>query len=110
MNRANPSPPTRGGIEAGGRLYASNCAGCHDARGTGDGQFARDLTLPPAVLSAMIDRPHSIDQYLFWAISEGGLRSGSEMPSFKDRLTSQDIWQVVDYMRAGFPPVAAGGG
>ena len=58
----------------------------------------------------MVDQPYSVDQYLFWSISEGGLRSGSEMPAYKSRLTSREIWQLVQYMRAGFPPVEGGAG
>ncbi len=110
VNRTNPLPPTQAETDAGGRLYTARCAGCHGTLGTGDGEFGRDLTLPPAVLAAMVDQPYSVDQYLFWSISEGGLRSGSQMPSFKATLTSREIWQAVQYMRAGFPPVAPDAG
>ena len=105
VSRTNPWPPTRAEIEAGGRLYAANCAGCHDPAGTGHGAEGRALDLPPAVIAAMVDQPHSIDQYMLWSIAEGGLRSGSQMPAFKSRLTDRQIWQIVHYMRAGFPPV-----
>lgn len=106
VNRTNPLPPSQVETEAGGRLYSANCAGCHGVYGRGDGEYGRDLTLPPAVLAAMVDQPYSVDQYLFWAISEGGLRSGSRMPAFKSTLSSREIWQVVQYMRAGFPQVS----
>ena len=99
VNRTNPLPRTRAETDAGGRLYAAQCRDCH-------GVFGSDLTLPPAVLAAMVDQPYSVDQYMFWAISEGGLRSGSQMPAYKSTLTSREIWQVVQYMRAGFPPVS----
>lgn len=106
VSRTNPWPPTQVDIETGGRLYATRCAGCHGESGNGDGDAGRDLTLPPAVLAAMVDEPRSVDQYFLWSISEGGLRSGSEMPAFKTRLTDRQIWQIVTYMRTGFPPVA----
>ena len=110
VNRTNPLPRTQAETDAGGRLYAANCLSCHGTLGTGDGEAGRDLTLPPAVLAAMVDQPYSVDQYLFWSISEGGLRSGSQMPAYKSRLTSREIWQLVQYMRAGFPPVEGGAG
>ena len=110
VNRTNPLPPTQAETEAGGRLYSANCAGCHGTLGTGDGEFGRDLSLPPAVLAAMVDQPYSVDQYLFWSISEGGLRSGSQMPAFKSTLSSREIWQIVQYMRAGFPAVSGSSG
>ena len=34
---------------------------------------------------------------------EGGDPFGTEMPAFKDRLTEEQIWQIIAYMRAGFP-------
>ncbi len=106
VSSTNPLPATSAEIQAGGRLYVTHCASCHDLTGTGHGDAGRDLSLPPAVIAAMIDDPHAVDQYMLWAISEGGLRSGSQMPAFKSRLTSREIWQIVTYMRSGFPPVA----
>ena len=29
------------------------------------------------------------------------------MPAFKGALTEEQIWQIVTYMRAGFPPMDA---
>jgi len=110
VNRTNPWPPTQTEIQAGGRLYTANCASCHGPLGKGNGQAGRDLTLPPAVITAMINDPHAIDQYMLWAISEGGLRSGSQMPAFKSRLSTREIWQIVNYMRAGFPLVESEAG
>lgn len=105
VSRTNPWPATQAEIQAGGRLYGAHCASCHGPAGTGYGQAGRDLTLPPAVIAAMIDQPHAVDQYMLWSISEGGLRSGSQMPAFKARFSSREIWQIVNYMRAGFPVV-----
>jgi len=47
-----------------------------------------------------------VDAYLLWAISEGGAAFGSRMPAFADRLSREQIWQIVTWMRAGFPAVA----
>ena len=46
------------------------------------------------------------DEYLLWAISEGGAPFGTDMPAFKDALSRDEIWQIIAYMRAGFPKVA----
>ncbi|GLO76368.1 hypothetical protein MACH18_34480 [Phaeobacter italicus] len=47
--------------------------------------------------------PMSGDEYLLWAISEGGQRFGTEMPAFREALTEEEIWKIIAYMRAGFP-------
>jgi mono/diheme cytochrome c family protein len=41
-------------------------------------------------------------------ISDGGQQFDSEMPAFKDKLSRDDIWRVVAYMRAGFPDASGG--
>jgi mono/diheme cytochrome c family protein len=103
--RTSPYPATKSVILDGGRLYQSHCVRCHGATGQGDGQAGRDLSPPPALLAYLIDRPQSVDEYLLWTISEGGKQFGTGMPAFKQVLTEQEIWQIVVYMRAGFPTI-----
>jgi mono/diheme cytochrome c family protein len=57
----------------------------------------------------MIRRPISVDEYLLWSIADGGSQFQSQMPAFKDKLLRDDIWQVIAYMRAGFPQVDSQG-
>jgi mono/diheme cytochrome c family protein len=45
----------------------------------------------------------AVDEYLLWTISEGGKPFDTDMPAFKDVLTPEEIWQVIAFMRAGFP-------
>jgi mono/diheme cytochrome c family protein len=90
-------------VAAGRQLYLKNCAACHGPDGLGDGDVGQSLSPSPAVLAFMITRPIAVDRYLMWSISEGGEQFGSEMPSFKGDLTRDEIWQVIAFMRAGFP-------
>lgn len=55
------------------------------------------------MLAYTVHRPISLDEYLLWSVPEGGAAFGSNMPAFKDKLTPDEIWKVVTYMRAGFP-------
>ena len=91
-------------ISEGRSLYQSYCARCHGADGLGDGDTGKALSPSPAVLAYMITQPISVDRYLLWSISEGGGKFGSKMPAFKDKLTRDDMWEIIAYMRAGFPP------
>ncbi len=95
--------PTPGTIGAGKDLYDHNCATCHGADGMGDGDYANALSPSPALLAYMIRRPIAVDEYLLWSVSEGGAAFGSKMPAYKDKLTRDEIWKIVTYMRAGFP-------
>jgi len=90
-------------LAAGGKLYAEHCAACHGRDGMGDGEPGRAVSPSPALLAYMIRRPISVDEYLLWAISDGGKKFQSEMPAFKDKLPRDDMWRVIGYMRAGFP-------
>ncbi len=99
----NPLSGSAVAIAAGRALYEDHCQSCHGANGTGDGNAANDLSPSPALLSFMISMPMSVDAYLMWSISEGGVAFGSEMPAFRSELTNDEIWEIVSFMRAGFP-------
>ena len=92
-------------IAAGGPLYAAHCKMCHGQTGLGNGELAPDLTPSPALLAYLIQQPIAEDQYLLWSISEGGKRFDTAMPAFKTVLTEEQIWQIIAYLRAGFPAI-----
>ncbi|MDX2157079.1 MAG: c-type cytochrome [Hyphomicrobiaceae bacterium] len=101
-----PGPDT---TAAGAALYARHCASCHGKDGLGDGDAENALSPSPALLAFMIRRPISVDEYLLWTVSEGGQQFQSQMPAFKDALKRDEIWQLIAYMRAGFPVVGSDG-
>lgn len=90
-------------IAAGGQLYHTQCASCHGKKGLGDGEAEKGLSPSPALLAYMIQMPVSVDEYLLWTISEGGIQFGTAMPAFRERLSTEEIWKIVTYMRVGFP-------
>ena len=89
-------------IAEGAKLYAENCAACHGPNGMGNGDAGKALSPSPALLAYMIRRPIAVDEYLLWNISEGGKQFGTDMPAFKDKLSREEIWKIIAYMRAGF--------
>lgn len=105
----NPSSRTPVVFRAGAALYGEHCARCHDPSGMGGGDAGLALYPSPALLAQLIRMPDAVDEYLLWAISEGGVPFGTAMPAFKDELSREQIWQIVTYMRAGFPPVGEAG-
>lgn len=94
-------------IDQGAGLYTAHCARCHGEIGYGDGTEGRSLVPSPALLAFLVQKPIAGDAYLNWAISEGGVAFGTEMPAYKEALTEDDIWAIVAYMRSGFPDTTA---
>ncbi len=90
-------------ISDGGKLYAMQFAACHGRKGMGEGDPGKALSPSPALLAYMIRRPISVDEYLLWSIADGGVQFESKMPAFKEKLSRDDVWRIVTYMRAGFP-------
>ncbi len=91
----NPVPLTAESVKAGQRLYEAHCAACHGPQGTGDGPAAVGLARKPADLRLHVPM-HSDGQLYLWVTL--GV-PGTPMPAFADRLSDQERWQVVHYLR-----------
>jgi mono/diheme cytochrome c family protein len=101
--------PSREAMEQGGRTYLRECAACHGKDGLGDGDAENALSPSPALLAYMIRQPVAVDEYLLWSIADGGAEFKSQMPAYNDKLARNEIWRVIAYMRAGFPPLGPDG-
>jgi mono/diheme cytochrome c family protein len=95
----NPFPPTRPNIGAGMDVYMQHCQNCHGENGDGKGKRSEELSVAPANFTDSHKMNDTTDGELFWAISEGHL----PMPAFKSKLTEEERWQVVDYIRTFAP-------
>jgi mono/diheme cytochrome c family protein len=88
-------------IVHGARVFAANCTLCHGADARGDGQVAKSLPLPPADLTAEHFWAHT-DGELYWYVSHGftAPEGAIAMPGFGGTLSSEAIWDAIDYLRA----------
>jgi putative copper resistance protein D len=84
-------------VATGLALYRTNCAVCHGATGGGDGPGGLRLPRPPADLRAPHTAQHTAGD-LFWWITNGIPRSG--MPPFGARLSAEERWDVINFLRA----------
>jgi putative copper export protein/mono/diheme cytochrome c family protein/peroxiredoxin len=93
------SPVRYGALSAarGLPLYAENCALCHGPYGYGDGPAAAALPIKPADLTGEHLFHHG-EGTLFWWVSHG--IAGTPMPAFADRLTENQRWDVLNFLRA----------
>lgn len=92
---------TGGNPKTGQALYEQHCLRCHGDKLDGRGPDARYLIVPAADLRSPGTR-HKTDRELFSAISQGVLFS--PMHGFRGKLTDQQIWDVLSYLRTQFPP------
>lgn len=88
-------------VVQGGRVYARQCVACHGADGGGGGPLAHAQPVwPPDLAGPLLWR--RADGDVFWAIRRG-LRDRHGMPTmagFGDRLSDDDTWAVIDYLKA----------
>jgi mono/diheme cytochrome c family protein len=94
----NPVQASASSVTAGKALYAKHCVSCHGAEGKGDGKFAPKNS-PPADLSDTEWKRGSTDGEIFTVVREGAAPE-LIMRGFKGRMTDQEIWNVVNYVRA----------
>ncbi|MCC6929073.1 MAG: cbb3-type cytochrome c oxidase subunit II [Gemmatimonadaceae bacterium] len=88
--------------EQGAKVYASNCAACHQPLGTG-----LPGTFPPLAGDAMVtaaDPTRHIETVLFGASGStiGGVRYTSPMPAWGATLSDADIAAVINHERSSW--------
>jgi len=91
----NPIAPSDSALASGRAAYLDKCAECHGDSGKGDGSQAKQYSPGPSNLT---DTPHlntETDGELFYKITHGH----KPMPAFEKRLTDEQRWQVVLWIR-----------
>lgn len=105
------SAQMKGDPKAGKAKYDANCIGCHGATGKGDGAAAAALNPKPQdhtngkIMNALSDK------YLFDIIKNGGaaVKKAPFMPASNKKMSDQEIWDIVAYIRSlANPPYKPG--
>ncbi len=96
----SPVEASEESLARGGELFTTYCAACHGDGGMGDGPASANLDPAPVAIahtSQMLG-----DDYLYWRISEGGQGDpfNSAMPTWKNALSEQARWDLINYVRA----------
>ena len=103
-NLKNPLRVSQSNLNAARDIYFDECVQCHGERGQGDGPQARShYPLPADLTDAKLLR-NVTDGAVFYQISQGR----RPMPSFKDRLTEDQRWQLVLLVRTFSQPASSG--
>ncbi len=91
---AGKTIPSNVDVNAGGKVFRTNCVTCHGEDGHGDGPASQTLEPPPANLVNL--GKIAANDFLFWKISTGV--DGTAMPAWEGALTDQQIWQVIAFI------------
>lgn len=100
-------------VSRGNAVYAQHCAACHGPHLEGQPDWQRKLPsgrMPAPPHDASGHTWHHPDGVLF-GITKHGLVPGkyappryeSDMPAFGGRLSDEDIWAVLAYVKSGWP-------
>jgi len=91
---AGKKSPTKADAAAGKDLWSSNCKSCHGVKGLGDGPKAEKIDITCGDFSSKGFQSLS-DGEIFYKTTAGR----KPMPSFKEKLSDSERWQLVAYMR-----------
>ncbi len=92
-----PPPPADSVLQAGARLFKTNCAACHGESGAGDGLLAANLPVHPANLSAGRIKAGREPSQLYLRVAAG---VPPVMPPFRSTLSDDEIWAVVRFVES----------
>ncbi len=90
----NPVAPNEASLAQGKALFETNCAMCHGQTSAERGPVGKKLVPPPPGLDHEMVKGLS-DSTIFKAITFGFGR----MPVFRDKLTPQERWNLVNFLR-----------
>ena len=94
----NPVAATPQSIAAGQTLFQKYCRFCHGADAKGNGPQAPKDTHPPDLTDDKWDHGSS-DADIFATIKDG-VGPKFDMKGFNSKLTPQEMWNVVNYLRS----------
>jgi len=104
----NPVAAEPRSIAAGKQVYDRRCASCHGEQGKGDGMMGEELNPKPANLTDGAWTHGSADGDIFMVIRDGIKNTG--MRAYGRRLTTHQMWDVVNYVRTLGPHTHPGEG
>lgn len=96
--RKTPVPFDTISIANGSALFAENCVACHGLQGKGNGVLAKTFAKPPVdMLTEPHTAKHTAGDFFHW-LTYGIPDTG--MPTFADKLSEEDRWDVVNFLHA----------
>jgi mono/diheme cytochrome c family protein len=96
VKQPNPVEPSSASVAHGKKTYGYDCAMCHGVDGDGKGDLAVQMKLKLADFRDPASLRDRTDGELFYIIKNGK----GEMPPEGDRAKSDDLWNLVNFIRS----------
>lgn len=97
LRTTNPIPATKQSIMEGEHIYKQNCKQCHGDRAIrGTTQVCTSTFCPADLRSPELWKRNDCDAFVYWTLQDGR----APMPAFKGKLTDNQCWHVVNYLRS----------
>ncbi len=90
----NPVAANDASVKAGQAIYARTCAACHGRTGLGDGPKSRSLKTAATDFSKAEFQSQTDGEHFYKTKTGNG-----DMPKYEGKLSDEDIWNLVNYMR-----------
>jgi mono/diheme cytochrome c family protein len=94
--RKNPLTASEENLSAAKQIYRDKCTNCHGDEGKGDGSDAMMYDPAPSDLTDAAKMSKRTDGEIYYQITQGR----KPMPSFRNKLTEEQRWQLVLYVRS----------
>jgi len=93
----NPVPATPESVARGREFYEMNCLVCHGPEGLGDGPVGQTFEPVPVDLNDAYTQDQA-DGQIFFTLTRGRVA----MPFYRDALSQQERWDVINFLRQEF--------
>lgn len=97
QENVNPVVASAASLEHGEHLFGLYCVDCHGENATGDGPVLATQQSSNADLTAGHVEDHTDAELHQWILNGIG---GTIMPGFKEEITDEDAWHLVNYVRS----------
>jgi mono/diheme cytochrome c family protein len=98
----NPVERTPVSIKAGAAVYAKACANCHGPYGLANTRLAVGMAAYGARPANLVDAEwiHGSTDGEIFAVIRDGVGPDFHMPKFEGKLSDEELWHLVNYIRS----------
>jgi mono/diheme cytochrome c family protein len=103
LKKDNPVALNPEALQEAADIYKDKCVKCHGTKGNGKGSATKGLDVKPRDYTDKTLMTKIPDGQLFWIILNGSDLDTTDMEGYKKKLTEEQAWKLVHYIRSFSP-------